>query len=125
MNLMIDIKGYEGSNANTCNPNFGRNLQYVGIDISDETVQEVTVAASATVSLFSVATVDAKKFIYLEASAECDITINGGAEVTTIKPVIVGSAAKKAIYLLSADIESLSVTNNGATDLQVYFITAK
>jgi len=125
MNLSIDIKGYDNGNSNTCYPNFGRNLQYVGISVSDENIQDVTVAASTTKSLFSVPTIDAKKFIYLEASAECDIILNSGAEVTTVKPLIVGTTSQKGIYLLSADIESISITNNSASDLQVYFITAK
>ena len=64
MNLILDLKGYEGSNANTCNSNFRKQLQYIGIDIEDSAVQEVAVPASSTVALFSVATADAKKFIY-------------------------------------------------------------
>ena len=125
MNLLIDIKGYSGTNANTCKPKFGKNLQYVGVSITDETVQEVTIAASATVNLFTVLPADQKKFIYLEASAECDIILNAGAESTTVKPVVIGSTANRGIYLLSADITQVDVTNNGAASIVVYYITAK
>jgi hypothetical protein len=68
MNLLIDLKGYDGHNANTCKTKFGRNAQYIGIEITDETVQEKTVAAGDTETLFSVAPADAKKFIYLETT---------------------------------------------------------
>lgn len=124
MNLLVDIKGYEGSNANTCNSSFARNAQYIGIDITDQTVQEVTVAAAATISLFSVAALDAKKLIYLEASAECDIIVNGVTE-STIKPIVINNSSKRGIFLKSTDLESVSVTNNGTEDLQVYYITSK
>ena len=124
MNLLVDIKGYEGSNANTCNSSFARNAQYIGIDITDQTVQEVTVAAAATISLFSVATLDAKKLIYLEASAECDIIVNGVTE-STIKPIVISDSSKRGIFLKSTDLESVSITNNGTEDLQVYYITSK
>ncbi len=125
MNLIVDLKGYDGTNANTCSPNFGKSLQYIGIDTSEEIIIEVTVPTMTIMPLFSVSTPNAKKFIYLEASAECDLTLNGGAEVTTIKPVIIGTTVNKGIYLLSASIESISITNNSATDLTVSFITVK
>lgn len=124
MNLLIDLKGYEGSNANTCNSSFARNAQYIGVDIVDQTVQEVTVEAGDTKSLFSVATVESKKFIYLEASAECDIIVNGVTE-STIKPIVINDTSKRGIFLKSSDIESISITNNGAADIQVYYITSK
>lgn len=124
MNLMVDIKGYEGSNTNTCNSSFARNAQYVGVNIVDQTVQEITVAAAATVSLFSVAAADAKKIIYLEASAECDIIVNGVVE-STIKPIVINDSSKRGIFLKSSDLESVSITNNGTEDLQIYYITSK
>lgn len=124
MNLLVDLKGYDGDNANTCRANFRSNLQYIGLEISDESIQKVTVAAAASVTLFSVAPADAKKFIYLEASAECDITVNGNAE-STIKPVVIGSAVQKAVFLKTTDLESVEITNNGASDIEVFYITAK
>ena len=126
MNLVIDLKGYDGTNANTCSPNFKKGIQYIGIDISEEIIQEVTIPASSTVTLFTVLLADAKKIIYLEASAECDVAINGGAEVTTVKPVVIGSTLNRGIYLASVDLTTVDVTNNDATnDIKVYFITAK
>lgn len=125
MNLLIDLKGYNGDNANTCRVNFSKNLQYIGISLNDETIQQITVASGGgSETLFSVAPADAKKFIYLEASAECDITVNGVVE-STIKPVIVGSTAKPGIFLKSSDLESVVITNNGVSDITVYYITSK
>ena len=124
MNLVVDLKGYEGTNTNSCNNGFSKNSQYIGIDISEQVAQEVTVAASSTVALFSVATADAKKFIYLEATKECDIIVNETTE-STLKPLVIGDSSKNGIFLKSTDLESVSVTNNGAEDLKVYYITAK
>jgi hypothetical protein len=124
MNLSIDLKGYEGSNANTCRANFTVHNEYIGIDLSDETLQKVTVAASSTKSLFSVATADAKKFIYLEASAECDIIVNGVTE-STIKPIVINDSSKKGVFFKSSDIESVDITNNGTEDITISYVTAK
>jgi len=125
MNLLIDLKGYEGSNANTCQSSFSKNVQYIGISLNDETVQQVTVASGGgSETLFSVAPADAKKFIYLEASGECDIIVNGVAE-STLKPIVVGSSSKPGIFFKSSSLESLVVTNNGASDIVVYYVTTK
>ena len=124
MNLLLDLKGYEGSNSNTCNYSFAKNIQYSGIDIENETITEITVGATLTVLLFSVAPADAKKFIYLEASGECDIIVNGTTE-STLKPVVIGDSSKRGIFLKSTDLEEVSVVNNGAEDIKVYYVTAK
>ena len=125
MNLIIDLKGYDGTNSNTCTPNFGRSLQYIGIDTSEEIIQEVTIPASSTVALFSVLLADAKKFLYLEATAECDIIVNGGAEVTTVKPIVIGTTSNSGVYFTSSELTEISITNNAITDMKVYFVTAK
>ena len=124
MNLLVELKGYDSANFNSCNTSFSRNLQHIGIDISEESIQEVTVAASATVTLFTVAPADAKKFIYLEADGECDVTVNSILE-TTLKTVVVGSTTKNAVYLRTSDIETIDVTNNGADDIKIFYIAAK
>lgn len=124
MNLVIDLMGYDGNNANTCNANFKRNAQYIGIDTQNATVEEVTVAAGDTKTLFSVLTAEAKKFIYLETTQECDISVNGIAE-STVKPIVINDSVKSGVYFKSSDIESVAITNNGAADLKIYYITSK
>ena len=124
MNLLIDLKGYDGTNTNTCQANFTKNLQYIGIDLNEETVQKTIVSASSTKSLFSVATADAKKFIYIEATAECDIIINGTTE-STLKTIVVGGTVKNGVFFKTTDIESVSIVNNDVSDLEVYYITSK
>lgn len=124
LNLLIDLNGYEGSNANTCNPNFSRNAQVTGIDTSEEIIQEITVSASSTKLLFDV-TGSAKKLLYLESTLECDIIVNGVTE-SSIKPIVIGDTTSNGIYFKSSDIETLSITNNDATnDLKIYYITVK
>lgn len=124
MNLLIDLKGYDGTNANVCNTNFARNAQYAGIDVSEHTIQEVTVGASETKTLFSVITAEAKKFIYLETDGECEVEVNGIAEVA-LKPIAIGHSQKNGVYLKSSDIESVAITNNNATDIKIYYIAIK
>lgn len=124
MNLLVDLKGYTGTNANTCRPSFSKNAQIIGLDVSEEIIQEVTIGTSSTVALFDV-TGNPKKLIYLEADKECDIILNGVTE-STLKPLVLGSSTVNGMYLKTCDINTVSVTNNSVTDtVKVYFITVK
>lgn len=125
LNLLVDLKGYEGSNANTCQAEFQKNAQYIGIDIDNSEIKNDTVAPSTSKDLFSVATADAKKLIYLEADKECDIIVNGTTE-SSIKPIVIGDSSKKGVFLKSSSIESLSIVNNSTTDsVDIYYIAIK
>jgi hypothetical protein len=125
LNLLVDLKGYEGSNANTCQAEFQKNAQYIGIDIENSEIKSIAIAPSTTESIFSVATADAKKLIYIEADKECDIIVNGVTE-STIKPIVINDSSKKGVFLKSSSIESLSIINNSATDsVNVYYIAIK
>ena len=53
MNLLINLKGYEGDNANTSRSLFNKDLQHVGIRIDREIIQEVEVLANTTRLLFA------------------------------------------------------------------------
>ena len=124
MNLVVDLKGYDGTNANTCQASFKRNVQYVGIDLNNETVQEVTVAGSGgTATLFD-APGDARKFIYLETTAECEIAVNDIVE-SNVKPIVIGTSSQRGIYLKSSDIEKVVITNNNVDEIKIYYITSK
>ena len=124
MNLVVDLKGYDGVNTNTCQANFKRNAQYVGIDLNDETIQEVTVAGSGgTATLFDVPG-EAKKFIYLETTAECGIAVNDIIE-SNVKPIVIGTSTQRGIYLKSSDIEKIVITNNNVDEIKIYYITSK
>jgi len=123
MNLLIDLKGYTGDNANSCRSNFNKNTQIIGLETSEEIIQEVTVAASSTVLLFDV-TGSAKKLIYLESTKECDIVLNGTTE-DTINPLVVGTSIFNGVYLKSSSIETVSVINNGLEDLKIYYVTVR
>ena len=125
MNLIVDLTGYEGDNSNTCDTSFSKKAQYIGIDIKNQVAQEVTIAASSSVTLFNVITAEAKKIIYLESDKECDIIVNGVVE-STLKPIIVGGSIKKGIFLKSTDLESVSVVNNSTTEeVKVNYITVQ
>lgn len=53
MNLLVDLKGYDGNNANTSRTIFNKNLQHVGISIDREITQEVEIPANTVRLLFS------------------------------------------------------------------------
>lgn len=53
MNLLVDLKGYEGNNANTSRTIFNKNLQHVGISIDREITQELEIPANSVKLLFS------------------------------------------------------------------------
>jgi len=53
MNLLVDLKGYEGNNANTSRTVFNKNLQHVGIVIDREITQELEIPANTVRLLFS------------------------------------------------------------------------
>ena len=53
MNLLLDLRGYDGENTNTANTTFSRNLQYIGVDLDDELIQEATIKANSRRLLLS------------------------------------------------------------------------
>lgn len=122
MNLLVDLKGYDGTNTNTCQARFKRNNQYIGIDLNDETVQEITVPAGDFRVLFDEA--EAKKFLYFETTGECSVQINDIDEVT-VKPVVINNSTKNGIYLKTSDISKAVIGNDGAVDIKIYYITSK
>lgn len=54
MNLLIDLRGYEGNNANTSRPVFHKNFQQIGINIDREVTQEVEIPGNSGRYLFNV-----------------------------------------------------------------------
>lgn len=58
MNLLIDLRGYEGNNANTSRSLFNKNLQQIGINIDREITQEVEVPANSGRYLFSATNIE-------------------------------------------------------------------
>lgn len=120
LNLSIDIKSYEDGQS-SCRPNFSRHNQYIGIDISGETVANKTIPAAGSEQILNVAPADAASFIYLEASGECDIIINGTTE-SKIETVVIGTSVKNGVFLKTTSLETVVVENNGAEDVSIYYI---
>jgi len=121
--MLIDLKGYEGSNVNTCQANFKRNYQAIGISTSEENIQECVISGGgSSKTLFD--DVTPSKFIYLETTGECAIQINDIDE-TTVKPIVVGDSTKKGVYFKSSDINKVIIGNDGAEDITIFYITSK
>jgi hypothetical protein len=53
MNILVDLKGYDGNNANTSRAIFNKNLQHVGISIDREITQELEIPANTVRLLVS------------------------------------------------------------------------
>lgn len=124
MNLLIDLKGFHSNNQNSGCPRFSKNSLFVGIDLLEDTVSEVSIDASQTIELFNVSTANARKFIYLETTGECSISINGVAE-SNIKPIVINDSVKNGVFLKSSLLENVSITNNGSENITIFYITTK
>jgi hypothetical protein len=57
MNLMVDLRAYDGNNANTSRSVFNKNFQQTAINIEREIVQEIEIPANSIKLLFSVSDV--------------------------------------------------------------------
>lgn len=124
LNLNVNLKGYEGNNANVTANTFSKNLQYVGVSIENHICQEVKVEATTTKTIFEVPSLDAKSLVYIECSSICDIIINDTQEVT-VKPVVTNGTSKNGIFLNTNSIEKLEIRNNELIDISIYLIAAK
>jgi hypothetical protein len=123
MNLLINLKGYDDSST-TPSQGFVQNLQYIGIEISEQIITETTITPGNSKTIFSVAPVDAKKIVYIEVDKECDIIVNGVTE-STLKPVVIRDSVKKGVFLKISSIETLEIDNTGTEDLKIYCIAVK
>jgi hypothetical protein len=124
-NISLNIKGFEGSNANSCsNLNFLKNVNLSSINVEEYKTETIELAASASVTLFSVLTADAKKIVYIQASGECGVEINGVVQ-ESIKPIVIGAAVKDGIYLKSGSFEEIVLTNNGVDAIIISYIALK
>lgn len=123
MNLLINLKGYDDSST-TPSQGFVQNLQYIGIEISEQIITETTITPGNSKTIFSVAPADAKKIVYIEVDKECDIIVNGVTE-STLKPVVIRDSVKKGVFLKISSIETLEIDNTGTEDLKIYCIAVK
>jgi hypothetical protein len=124
LNLNVNLKAYEGDNANTTNNIFGKTLQHIGISIQNHICQEVTIEATSTKNIFDLPSSEAKSFIYIDSIKTCDIIINDTQEVK-LNPIVANGTARKGVFLNTNSIQKLDIVNNGSEDIKIYLITAK
>lgn len=125
LNLSLVLKSYNGNNSNACtNLNFSKVVGVNSISVDEYKTETVTLSASESLVLFDVLTAEARKLVYIEASGECDIEVNGVAEIA-IEPIIVGTSVKNGVYLKSGVFEKVELTNNGTDDIIISYVAVK
>lgn len=122
MNLLVDLKGYEGQNS-SC-PDFKKNKQYIGIDVDEQQIQSVKVDDLDTYQLFTTTPTDLYKFVYLEASGTCEVIINGTTE-SLLKPVVINDTTKNGILIKTSEMETFAIRNISGGTIDIYFVANK
>lgn len=121
LNLSILLSTYSdkrSSNAPALN-NFKWARNISGIDAKNPSSQTITLAPSATLTLFTGSAI--KKLVYLETDKEVNAAVNGAANIS-IKPIVINDSTFPGILLRTSDITSLAVTNPSATESLTIFL---
>lgn len=66
----------------------------------------------------------AKQLVYLEASQNCTVTLNG-SNSCQISPLIINNFTKPGIFMNTSTIYSLSVTNNSLSSAKIFLASAE
>jgi hypothetical protein len=66
----------------------------------------------------------AKQLVYLEASQNCTVTVNGSS-ACQISPFVINNFTKPGIFMNTSTIYSLSVTNNSLNPAKVFLASAE
>lgn len=73
----------------------------------------------ASVSAYS----SCKSFIYIECNENAIVSVNG--QNISLKPILVGCDLKPGIFMLNSDIYSLSVSNAGIVNNEVFYCSVE
>lgn len=121
-NFFLQLNTYSDSKANNA-PNLS-NFKWVrdisGVSVSNPSSQTFTIPASTSLTVFASA---AKKFIYVEASQNANVAVNGNAAML-LKPFVIGSATQPGTLFLKMDVTGLVISNPSTTDELVVFVAA-
>lgn len=66
----------------------------------------------------------AKQLVYLEADQPCSVSING-SQSASIRPIVINNSVSPGVFLNTASIWSMSVTNNGTDPASVFLVAAE
>lgn len=117
-NFFLSLNAYsdkKSSNSpNLSNFKWTRDIQ--GIAAEKPASQAVKVPAGQSVTVFTSA---AKKFLFVEASAQVDLEINGAAAIT-LNPIVINTSVYPGQFVASMTVNELILTNNGAEDIEAF-----
>lgn len=121
LNYFLQFKSFAdkkpSNSPNLTNMNWVRDVQ--GVPVENQSAQVITIPASGSVTVFTAA---AKKFAYVEADADLEVTVNGAAAPLTIKPVVIGTSSAPGSFLINAALASLVLHNPSTTDEVSVFV---
>ena len=68
---------------------------------------------------------DAKSFVYIEADQKLEIKIDGSTTPNSLEPMRAGTASVPGVFMSSASMKSLEVTNTSMETATIFFVTAE
>ena len=120
LNYFLQFKAFADKNPSNSpslsNMNWVRDVQ--GVVVTNQSSQYLTIPASGVVTVFTSA---AKKFLYLETSANVSATINGTAPLT-VSPLTIGTVVSPGSLMLTSTVASLVLTNPSSTVAITIFV---
>lgn len=122
LNYFLQFKAFADKNSsnspNLTNMNWVRDVK--GVTVDNQSSQVLTIPANGSVTVFTGAT---KKFAYVEADADLNVAINGGAALL-IKPLVIGTSSAPGSLLVTATLTSLVLSNPSSTDEVSVFVAS-
>lgn len=65
---------------------------------------------------------DAKKFVYIESSQKLEVKIDDSATLNIIEPMNAGTTLKPGIFLCSASMKSIEITNKSQDVADIFYV---
>lgn len=67
----------------------------------------------------------AKSFVYIESNKKLEVKIDGSATPNSLEPMNAGTTLKPGIFMSSATIKSLEITNKSQDIAEIFYVTAE
>jgi hypothetical protein len=68
---------------------------------------------------------DAKSFVYIESNQKLEITIDGSSVPNSLEPMRAGTSAVPGVFMSSASMKSLEITNKSMETATIFYVTAE
>lgn len=67
----------------------------------------------------------AKKFVYIESNKKLEVKIDGSATPNGLEPMNCGTSLKPGVFMSSASMKSLEITNKSQDVAEIFFVSAE